>query len=178
MIRNLERFCQIVEIVAGILLGAVTILIVASTTGRYLFARPIPDAFDLSRLLIGACIMWGFASVGYRGGHIKVDLFAEMMSSKVRRWVDAFAWAALLFFVVLLTWKMGVRTLSAFHSNELTFDLQIRVWPFLALIWVGTASSLVTVFVRLYLVATGQGSLEHSEATEVAELAESNDGVR
>ena len=150
MIRFLERYCQIVETVAGLLLGCVTILIVASTIGRYLFAWPIPDAFDLSRLMIGACVMWGFASVGYRGGHIKIDLFAEMMPVRVRRWVDTFAWAVLLFFVVLLTWKIFVRTQSAFHSHKSTFDLQIRVWPMFALIWIGTASTIVTVAVRLY----------------------------
>ena len=77
MTRFLERFCRIVEILAGLLLGFVTLLVVVSTAGRYLFTSPVPDAFDLSRLMIGACVMWGFASVGYRGGHIKVDLFAD-----------------------------------------------------------------------------------------------------
>ncbi|MCG6859021.1 MAG: TRAP transporter small permease [Salaquimonas sp.] len=170
MIRFLERYCQIVEVVAGLLLGAVTILIVASTIGRYLFARPIPDAFDLSRLMIGACVMWGFASVGYRGGHIKIDLFAEMMPLRVRRWVDAFAWSVLLFFVILLAWKILVRTESAFNGNESTFDLQIRVWPMFALIWVGAASAVITVAVRLILILQGRGSLEHSEASEFAEI--------
>ena len=166
MILFLERFCKVVEAVAGLLLLACTILIVASATGRYLFTWPIPDAFDISRLLIGACIMWGFASVGYRGGHIKVDLFAELMSPRVRRIVDVFAWAMLLFFVPLLTWKMFERVESAMRSNEATFDLRISVWPLMALIWAGTAVTIITVLVRLYLVATGRGELEHSESSE------------
>ena len=166
MIRALDKFCQWVEVLAGILLGACTILICASAIGRYLFAWPIPDAFDISRLLIGACIMWGFASVGYRGGHIKVDLFAEMMSPKVRRIVDVFAWTMLLFFVVLLTWKMFERVESAMRSNEATFDLRISVWPLMTLIWIGTAATMFTVVMRLYLIATGRGELEHSENSE------------
>ena len=166
MILFLERFCKVVEAVAGLLLLACTILIVASATGRYLFTWPIPDAFDISRLLIGACIMWGFASVGYRGGHIKVDLFAELMSPRVRRIVDVFAWAMLLFFVTLLTWKMFERVESAMRSNEATFDLRISVWPLMALIWARTAVTIITVLVRLYLVATGRGELEHSESSE------------
>jgi TRAP-type C4-dicarboxylate transport system permease small subunit len=114
--------------------------------------------------------MWGFASVGYRGGHIKIDLFAEMMPLRVRRWVDAFAWSVLLFFVILLAWKILVRTESAFNGNESTFDLQIRVWPMFALIWVGAASAVITVAVRLILILQGRGSLEHSEASEFAEI--------
>lgn len=169
MIALLERFCKVIEIVAGLLLLAVTILIVASTIGRYLFTWPIPDAFDFSRLMIAACIMWGFASVGYRGGHIKVDLFVEMMPPRVRRYVDIFAWGVLLFFVVLLTWQMSERVLSAMRSNEATFDLRISVWPLMALIWVGTAVTIVTVMVRLYLIITGRGELQHSETSELRE---------
>lgn len=171
MIHYLERFCQAVEVIAGILLGAVTLLIVVSTVGRYLLTWPVPDAFDVSRLMIGACIMWGFASVGYRGGHIKVDLFTEMLSPRLKRWADAFAWSMLLFFVLLLAWKMFVRTENAFRSNESTFDLRLAVWPLMALIWAGAAASVVTVFVRLYLVVTGRGTLESSEVNEMGEAA-------
>lgn len=164
MIRLLERFCRIVELVAGLLLGAVTVLIAVSSVGRYAFAWPVPDAFDLSRLLIGACIMWGFASLGYRGSHIRVDLFTEMMPPRVRRYVDLFAWAILLFFVVLLAWKMLGRVESAMQSNEATFDLRLPVWPLMMLIWVGAAVTIVTVIARLYLIAAGRNSVENEEA--------------
>lgn len=175
MARALERFCRIVEIVAGLLLGAVTILIVVSTIGRYAFTYPIPDSFDLSRLLIAACIMWGFASVGYRGGHIMVDMFAEMMRPGLRKLVDIFSWAMLLLFVVLLTWKILERAMSAMRSNESTFDLRLVVWPLMFLIWLGAAASIVTVSVRLYLIATGRGSLDSSD---IAELKEHTHDVR
>jgi C4-dicarboxylate transporter, DctQ subunit len=169
MIRVLERFCEIVEKVAALLLGAVTILIVVSTIGRYGFSYPIPDAFDLSRLLIAACIMWGFASVGYRGGHIMVDMFAEMMPARIRRYVDIFSWSVLLLLVVLMTWKIFERVLSAMRSNEATFDLRILVWPILLLIWIGVATSMVTISVRIYLLIVGKGELESSDDAELGE---------
>ncbi|RVV98112.1 TRAP transporter small permease [Mesobaculum littorinae] len=167
MIRTLERICQAVEVIAGLLLGAVTLLVVASAVGRYLFAAPVPDAFDISRLMIGACIMWGFASVGYRGTHIKVDLFVEMVGPRIRRWVDFFAWAVLLVFVVLLTWKMLGRVESAFASNESTFDLRLPVWPVMTLIWIGTAFSIFTVAVRMFLIAAGLGTLDPEDPAEM-----------
>ncbi len=91
------------------MLGLITVLVVVSAAGRYLFAWPIPDAFDLSRLLLGAAIMWGFATVGYRGTHIKVDFVAEMLGPRTRRVIDPFAWTVLLFFTCLLTWKLFQR---------------------------------------------------------------------
>ncbi|HBZ42704.1 MAG TPA: TRAP transporter small permease, partial [Maritimibacter sp.] len=77
--RPVRRIIQIIERIAGIVLGLVTILIVASAIGRYGFARPIPDAFDVSRLVLGVAIAWGMASVGYHGSHIKVDLLAQVV---------------------------------------------------------------------------------------------------
>lgn len=163
----LERISQGIEIVAGIIMGLVTLLVVASAVGRYLFAYPLPDAFDMSRLLLGAAIMWGFASVGYRGSHIKVDIIAEHLPSRPRRWVDAFAWTVLLLFAILLTWKMFGRVSSAAMSNESTMDLRLPAWPMMGLIWLGVAVSLPAILARLILIVTGSGSLDHYESIEV-----------
>jgi C4-dicarboxylate transporter, DctQ subunit len=150
MLRKIERFCELVEVVAGVLLGVVMVLTVASTAGRYLFAWPVPDAFDLSRLLIGACIMWGLASVGYRGGHIAVDLLYEIVGKRSRQMINVAAWLALLSFTVMLTVMLYHRVASAYASHEVTFDLKLPVWPLLLLIWIGCAVSVVTVALALF----------------------------
>jgi TRAP-type C4-dicarboxylate transport system permease small subunit len=163
----LERISHGIEVVAGIIMGLVTLLVVASAVGRYLFAYPLPDAFDMSRLLLGAAIMWGFASVGYRGSHIKVDLLAERLPTGARRWVDGFAWTVLLIFTVLLTWKMFARVSSAAGSGESTMDLRLPAWPMMGLIWLGVAVSLPAILARLLLIVTGRGSLDHYESIDV-----------
>ena len=116
MERLIHKFCNGVETVAALLIACVTLLIVASAIGRYLVASPVPDAFDISRLLLGACMMWGFAVVGYRGGHISVDIFTLGLPDSVRRWIEVFAWLTLLFFVALLVWKMQARVVSQVPS--------------------------------------------------------------
>jgi len=151
MTRLLQRFCDIVDIVAGILLGTVTLLIVSSTVARYFFAYAIPDAFDLSRYLIGACLMWGYASIGLRGGHIAVDALWEVSGARGRKAIDFIAWALLLAFTILLTYQMFFRMRSAYFSNEATFDLRLPAWPFIALIWVGCAVSIITTTAALVL---------------------------
>lgn len=167
--RLLERLSLAIEVVAGCLLALITLLIVVSAIGRYLLAWPIPDAFDLSRLLIGAAILWGFASVGFRGSHIKVDLLAAALPRPARRAVDLLAWLVLLLFTGLLAWKMLARVQSAAASGEATFDLRLPAWPFLALAWAGVAVSLVTVLARIVIIATGRGSLDPFDPAEAAE---------
>lgn len=157
--RLLDRICLAIEMVAGTMMALITILIVVSAIGRYLLAWPVPDAFDLSRLLLGCAIMWGFASAGYRGTHIMVDFVAELLPTSVRKWIDAFSWLMLLLFTALLTWKLLHRVESAAASGEATMDMRIAAWPFYAIIWAGVAVSLLAIVARLILILSNRGSL-------------------
>lgn len=155
-----------IERIAGGILGLVTILIVISAVGRYGFARPVPDAFDVSRLILGVAIMWGFASLGYRGSHIKVDLFAEVMAPRARQWMNGFAWTVLLLFTILLTYKIFDRVLGAYASRDSTFELRLPHWPFFVAIWLGLVAALFTTTVRLYMVIARGQDLDEFETTK------------
>jgi TRAP-type C4-dicarboxylate transport system permease small subunit len=141
-----------IERIAGAVLGLVTVLIVASAIGRYGFARPLPDAFDVSRLVLGVAIAWGLASVAYHGTHIKVDLLAQAVGPRARRWLNAFAWAVLLAFTIVMTWKIWGRVMSAMGGGDATMDLRLPHWPFFFAIWLGLVAAVFATGVRLYLV--------------------------
>ena len=153
--RWLERLSTLIEQIAGLFLAAITVLVFASAIGRYAFAAPIPDSFDLSRLLLGVAVLWGFASVGYRGAHIKVDLVAALIPARLCFWLDVVASLVLLLFTVLLAWMLLGRVESAWASAEATFDLRLPVWPWLAAIWAGVLASVFTVTIRILLMLMG-----------------------
>lgn len=150
--RPVDRVVSLVERVAGITLGLVTLLVVASAIGRYGFARPLPDAFDLSRLILGVAIAWGMASVAWHGTHIKVDLLAHAATPGLRRWINALAWLVLLGFTAVLTWKIGQRVEAAMNGGDTTMDLRLPHWPFFAAIWLGLVAATFTTALRLWRV--------------------------
>ncbi|CUH80747.1 TRAP transporter small permease [Tropicibacter naphthalenivorans] len=141
-----------IERVAAIILGLVTLLIVASAIGRYGFARPLPDAFDLSRLILGVAIAWGMASVAWHGTHIKVDLLAQMVHHQARRVINAIAWLVLLGFTAALVWKIGQRVDAAMGGGDATMDLRLPLWPFFLAIWLGLVAALFTTALRLWRI--------------------------
>lgn len=163
------RAVGLVEKIAAVMLGLVTLLIFVSAIGRYLFARPVPDAFDLSRLTLAVAVMWGFASVAYRGSHIKVDLLAHGLPPRVRKWLDIAAWLALLVFTGAMTWKIGGRLISQWPRGELTMDLRLPHWPFLAAILVGLIMALAMTVGRLWRI------LRHGEGLEAHESYDGQD---
>ncbi|TXB65728.1 TRAP transporter small permease [Paracoccus aurantiacus] len=158
----LRRFASIVETVAAICLAVVTILIFVSALGRYLFSAPIPDAFDISRLLLGLAIAWGYAVLGYRGGHICVDLLVEALPERPRRALEVIAQAILLIFTFALAWKLFDRVISAYNSTEATSDLRFPVWPFIGGIWLGVAAAVLTTLAGLILMISG-GPLQRND---------------
>lgn len=166
---RLEWLSLLIEKIAGIFLAVIAVVVFASAIGRYVFAAPLPDAFDISRQMMGVAVMWGFASVGYRGAHIKVDLFAEMMPDGARRWVDIFAWLVLLVFTVLFCWKLLGRVDSTLTSGESTMDLRMPIWPFMIVIWLGVLASVFTIFARIVLlVIDKRNTLEHFDSADEA----------
>lgn len=166
----LENLSLTIEKVAGVFLALITVLVFASAVGRYLFAAPLADSFDISRLMMGIAVLWGFASVGYRGSHIKVDLIAEMLPAAIRRALDVVAWFFLLGFTVALAWMLLNRVTSAFASGEATFDLRIPVWPFLMMIWLGVLASVISISSRIILMLIDSRSrLAHFDSIDAAE---------
>lgn len=176
MSSTFERVVAVIETIAAAMLGIITLLIVVSAIGRYALAVPVPDAFDVSRLLIGAAIVWGFASVGYRGSHIKVDLLVELLSERNRRVIDIVAWTVLLLFTIVLCFKMFDRLMSAAQSGEATFDLRLPVWPFIALVFAGAVASVLTISARIVLMASGQGTLDNFEPVDTGGRADDVQG--
>lgn len=155
----LMRLSRGVDVIAGICLAVVTVVMFASAVGRYAFAAPIPDGFDLARLLLGVAIMWGFASLGLRGGHIEVDIFTAAMRPSWQRVFDALATLIVLAFTVLLAWKLNDRALGAWRSNEATYDLRLPVWPLIGLIWLGAVAACITTAARLIRLIRGGGPI-------------------
>ena len=147
-----ERLVRLVERIAAIMLGLVTVMIVLSSIGRYGFSRPLPDVFDLSRLLLGVAIAWGMASVAWHGTHIKVDLLAQALRPGARRWINALAWSVLLVFTAAMTWKIGARVLDAMSGGDTTMDLRLPHWPFFAALWAGLLAALATTTLRLWRI--------------------------
>lgn len=151
----LRRIAGLVETVAAICLAVVTILVFASAIGRYLFSVPIPDAFDISRLLLGLAIAWGYAVLGFRGGHICVDLLAEALPDGARRIVEIVAQTVLLVFTTALAWKLFDRAANAYASSEATFDLRLPTWPLIGGIWLGITAAVLTTLAGLILLLSG-----------------------
>lgn len=152
----MKTFIDKVELIAGLLLGAIALLTFTAVMLRWLFNYGLPDAFDFSRLLLGTAMFWGIALAGFHNRHIQVDGFWELAPAWGKRLIDIFATAVTLGFMGLFAWMLEGKVTSVFVSNEQTFDLRLPVWPFHAVAALGIALASLLLLLRLVRLLTGK----------------------
>jgi TRAP-type C4-dicarboxylate transport system permease small subunit len=148
-----ERLIGRVEGCAAAALMFITALTFTSVFTRYVFVAPIPDAFDISRLMMGIMIAWGIATCGFRDDHIQMDALWSMLGQRGRRILDLFATAASLLFMALFTWTLARRVWIIYDSGEKTFDVGLPLWPFYLVAWIGIALAAILLVARVWMLA-------------------------
>src|SRR5580698_11563284 len=143
-------FIDFIELVAAAFVGIVAADIFISVMLRYFFNVQIPDAYDFGRLLLGILIFWGIAATSYRGTHITVDLVWANVGPRYQRFIDVFATLVLLFVVTVQTYTLVDKVIDTYNAHIVTMDLQLPIWPFFLVSWIGDVSAVLLIAIRTY----------------------------
>ena len=146
----MDRFIDAIEWIAAGFVGIVAVNIFVAVLLRNLFSYSIPESFDIGRLLLGILIFWGIAATSYRGTHITVDLIWGNVGPKYQRWIDVFATLVLLFVVTVQTYTLFDKVASTRAEHIVTMDLQVPIWPFFLVSWIGDVSAVLLIAIRTY----------------------------
>lgn len=146
----MDRFIDTIEWIAAVFVGIVAADIFISVLLRYFFSWSIPDSYDFGRLLLGILIFWGIAATSYRGTHITVDLVYSSVNPRMQRIIDVFATSVLLFVVTVQTYTLFDKVVQTRADNVLTYDLNLPVWPFFLVAWIGDVSAVLLIAIRTY----------------------------
>lgn len=145
----MDRFIDSIEWIAALFVGIVALNTFIAVVMRKFFAvtirllqcRPVharhPD-------------FWGIAATSYRGSHITVDLIWANATPKYQRWIDVFATLVLLFVVAVQTYTLFDKVVDTYNSNLVTMDLQLPVWPFFLVSWIGDGAAVLLIGFRTY----------------------------
>lgn len=118
-------------------LGLVIVLTAISVGGRYLFRVPIPDVYDLTRLLHGVAISFGLVLATRGRGHIQVDLLYGALPAGMRRAFSLAADVIVAAVIGLLAWQLWGNVYDLMATGETTVMLQLPLWPFAVFIGLG-----------------------------------------
>lgn len=158
------RLVAIVERVGSAVLVCIATLTFASVLMRYVFNAPISDAFDFSRLLMGAVILWGIAAASYHGDHIGFEALWSVAGPRWKRIIDVGATSVTLAAFTLMSVMLAVKVHDSYLNHGTTSGLSVLLWPFHLFAWIGAALATLLLAVRTFRLIAGL-PIKHRDST-------------
>jgi TRAP-type C4-dicarboxylate transport system permease small subunit len=140
MIAWIFRVSKWSALLGGAVLCVLTLLIVASVTGRALIGvglGPVPGDFELVEVGTAVAVFFFLPWTYLRGGHATVDLLYMHLPRWLQKSVVAFSDLLMLALWLALTWQLWIGMLEKRQYLETTFILQMPVWWAYAFCMVG-----------------------------------------
>ncbi len=93
---------------AGAIVLAMMVLTVADVAGRYLFAAPVPGAFELTQVMLALLIFAALPLVGWRGGHVTITLTDRWFPAAAARLRDRLVALVAAAVAGVMAWRLAV----------------------------------------------------------------------
>lgn len=143
----MNRLVSLLERAAGLFaalsLGLATLLTVGAVVLRALGAN-LPDALDFASLLMAVAVFWGAAVTFLHDENIRADFVQHLVPHRAGAAIRIFGQIVTTLTLLVLAYA-GLRQLSiAYRGGEVTPELRLAIWPFVALAWLGLAATTAT----------------------------------
>jgi TRAP-type C4-dicarboxylate transport system permease small subunit len=129
----IERLTSAVAVVGGCLALGVAVLVCVSVLGRWLFSAPVNGDFEYVQMATAVAVFTYLPYTQLRRGNIMVDTFTGWLPARSTALIDAFwdfVFAACMAFCAAGLFEGA---LEAWRSGQTTMQVQIILWPVIAL---------------------------------------------
>ena len=117
----------ILEAIAAVTLFSLMLLTCADVIGRYLFANSVDGTTELTEMAIAIMIFSVLPIVTWRGGHVVVDIFDNLFSSKVIAALSLFSALVISSTLYLLGVRVFELAARSIRRGEITDFLELPV---------------------------------------------------
>ena len=151
MIAFIYRLSRWSAIVGGIVLVAITLMIVASISGRALIGLglgPVPGDFELVEMGTAVAVLFFLPWTYLKGGHATVDLLYMHLPAWAKRAVVMASDLLMLAVWLVLTWKLYEGMVEKKQYMETTFILAMPLWWAYAACFVGAVIGCLAYIAR------------------------------
>ena len=96
---------------------------------RYVSDGSLEGAYELEEFSLALVSFLALASIQAQKEHINITFVTDHLSAKVRLLLETFVWCASAPLVLMLAWRMAVAALGKYDVGEVSFDLELPIWP-------------------------------------------------
>ena len=150
--KQFERYVKVItNVLVGvslIILACLMFLTAADITGR-LFGKAIKGAYQMSEIMQVAiiCLAWPFTTANF--GHIKVEFFMTRLPSWIQNKINIFTHILSVVVFGLIAWQGIVLVKRSRDLHELIGIIDIPLFPFQVVIFIGAFVNCLVLLVQL-----------------------------
>ena len=143
------HFERVLGAVAAATLFFIMALTCADVAGRYFLNAPVPGAFEITELAMGALIFTGLPLVTLHRQQVTVDLMDRLIPARLRPFRDALMHAVAAVCIGTVSWRLWIKAGQMAGGGDTTATLQIPVAP---LVYYMSALAAITALILLFLL--------------------------
>lgn len=127
--RALHLCTYYLVLAGGFLMAALTVMVVISVLGRWLFSMPIPGDFELVTMGTAVAMFLFLPYCHLQRGNVVIDLFLSWAPRGVQSAFDALSGLVLAAIAGGLAWRMTYGGIDMYQYGETSYILALPVWP-------------------------------------------------
>lgn len=132
-----NRFGELLDRLAGLILASVMLLVVANILLRSLFKRPILGTYELVGYCTAAAIGLSLAFCAAQGGHIAVGILVDRLPARMRTLIELCLNLPILGFLGLAAYQLFCHGKRVIASGEVSPTTELPFYPFIFLVAIG-----------------------------------------
>ena len=123
--------------IAGIVLFSMMMLTTIDVICRYFFNASILGVYEITEFMMLCVVFFSLSFAQKLKGHVAVNILVDRLSNKNRQIFDVCNFLISIIFLLLIAWMSSSQGIEWFHSNRVSGNLTIPVYPFFYVLSLG-----------------------------------------
>ena len=123
--------------IAGIVLFGMMMLTTIDVICRYFFNASILGVYEITEFMMVCVVFFSLSFAQKLKGHVAVNILVDRLSNKNRQIFDVCNFLISIIFLLLVAWMSSSQGIELFHSNRVSGNLTIPVYPFFIVLALG-----------------------------------------
>ncbi|MFC1863899.1 TRAP transporter small permease [Thermodesulfobacteriota bacterium] len=123
--------------IAGIVLFGMMMLTTIDVICRYFFNASILGVYEITEFMMVCLVFFSLSFAQKLKGHVAVNILVDRLSNKPRHIFDVFNFLISIIFLLLIAWMSFSQGIELLHSNRVSGNLTIPVYPFFFVVALG-----------------------------------------
>jgi TRAP-type C4-dicarboxylate transport system permease small subunit len=146
--------------ISGIAILLITLIVTADVVMRYLLNSPLLFAGETCEFLLAILVFAGFAYTFQKGGHIRITLVIQTLSSVLRYWIRMITLCMASIYLIIFTWQNFNFIKECYLFNRTSTVLLFPIWIVQLSMLVGMLALLFAIFLSIAMTFRNRNHYE------------------